>query len=170
MADERKHQVEIIVLPNRLQAKAGGKKGQQGAIDPAAIERAQLHLSRMSEAHQAQTRIDLTELQAAFMMATGDAERRKDHLRKVYKIADGILTLGKTFGYDLLSEFANSLNHFLVSLESPTPAQMQVVALHIDAMQAVVRENIKGDGGALGKAMSQSLAAARAKLGQKRTP
>ena len=168
MADEKKPQVEIFVLQNRLKAKAGGTAGKPGAIDPAAIERAQLHVSRMAEAHQAQTRIDLTELQAAFIMATNDPERRKEHLKRVYKIADGILTLGKTFGYDLLSEFANSLNHFIIGLETPSPAQMQVVQLHIDAMHAVVREDIKGPGGEIGKALSQSLAAARAKLGQKR--
>ncbi|MDE1147659.1 MAG: hypothetical protein PW843_13735 [Azospirillaceae bacterium] len=161
--------VEIIELPNKLRAKVGGSSdGKPGQIDPAAIERATRHVARMSDAHQAQTRIDLTTLQAAFEQAKRDEPNRAQHLRKVYKIADGIMTLGRTFGYNLLSDFANSMNHFLVGIEAPTDAQMTVLALHIDAMHVVIRDDVKGDGGELGQALTKSLALARAKLIHKR--
>ncbi|MEA1650598.1 hypothetical protein UAJ10_16450 [Nitrospirillum sp. BR 11164] len=160
--------VEIIELPNKLRAKVGGAAGKPGQIDPAAIDRASRHVARMAEAHQTQTRIDLTTLQAAFEQAKRDTEHRAQHLRKVYKISDGIMTLGRTFGYNLLSDFANSMNHFLVDLENPTDALLTVVGLHIDAMHVVVRDDIKGDGGELGQALTKSLALARAKLIHKR--
>ncbi|MEE3627167.1 hypothetical protein UCD39_24835 [Nitrospirillum sp. BR 11752] len=160
--------VEIIELPNKLRAKVGGTDGKPGQIDPAAIERANNHVARMAKAHQAQTRIDLTSLQAAFEQAKRDPENRVRHLRKVYKISDGIMTLGRTFGYNLLSDFANSMNQFLVDLESPTDALLTVVGLHIDAMHVVVRDDIKGDGGELGQALTKSLALARAKMIHKR--
>ncbi|WP_029013045.1 hypothetical protein [Niveispirillum irakense] len=161
--------VEIIKLPNRLRAKVGGSEdGRPGLIDPAAIMRATTHVARLSDAHVTQTRIDLQELQESYRLALADQQNRAVHLRRVIKISDDILTLGKTFGYDLLSDFANALNHFLVPLTAPSPAQLQVVGLHIDAMHAIVRDEIKGDGGDLGKALSTSLSLARAKLGGKR--
>lgn len=161
--------VEIIKRPNKLREKVGGSAdGKPGQIDPAAIMRAGTHVSRMSDAHKAQTRIDVTDLQEAYRRAMTDPENRPAHLKRVIKIADGIMTLGKTFGYDLLSDFANSLNHFLVPLANPSVAQLQVVGLHIDAMHVLVRDDIKGDGGQIGQALSMSLTMARAKLGAKR--
>ncbi|MFC7332265.1 hypothetical protein [Rhodocista pekingensis] len=165
MSTDKKPHVEIIRRPNRLREKVGGSAdGKPGRIDPAALERAHIHVSRMADAHKAQTRIDLTDLHDAFNTAMADAENRPAHLRRVFKISEGILALGKTFGYDLLSEFAHNLNSFLVELEHPSQAQLTVIALHIDAMHAIVRDDIRGDGGELGRALSQSLAIARAKL------
>lgn len=165
MADQGRPKVEIIQRPNKLRAKVGGSAdGKPGRIDPAALERAATHVGRMAEAHQVQTRIDLTDLQEAFKQAVADPANRGIHIKRVFKISDGIMNLGKMFGYDLLSEFAHHLNSFIINLDVPNPAQMQVVALHIEAMNALVREEMKGDGGALGKALSESLAKARAKL------
>lgn len=168
MTDESKPRVEIIHRPNKLRAKVGGSPdGKPGRIDPAALERAHTHVSRMSDAHKVQTRIDLTDLQAAYRQALDDPANRSVHLRRLFKISDAILTLGKTFGYDMLSEFAHHMNSFILDLDQPTPAQLQVVALHIEAMNALVRDEIKGDGGELGRALSQSLAMARAKHGKR---
>jgi hypothetical protein len=169
MDDGKKPQVEIIQRPNKLRDKVGGSAdGKPGRIDPAAIERASTHVSRMSDAHKVQTKLDLTDLQNAFKAAMGDPANRAEHMRRVFKISDGILTLGKTFGYDRLSEFGHHLNSFIIGLTTPTAAQMQVIALHIDAMNALVREELKGDGGQIGHVLSESLAAARAKLGQRK--
>jgi hypothetical protein len=161
--------VEIIQRPNKLREKVGGTTdGKPGRIDPAAIMRASAHIARLSDAHEAQTKLDLSELQESYRRALAEPQNRPAHLKRIVKISDGILTLGKTFGYDLLSEFAHALNHFLIPLTEPNAAQMQVVGLHIDAMQVLVRENIKGDGGAVGQALNSSLSMARAKVGAKR--
>lgn len=161
--------VEIIQRPNKLREKVGGTAdGKPGRIDPAAIMRASAHVARLSDAHEAQTKLDLTELTETYRLALAEPQSRPVHLKRIVKISDGILTLGKTFGYDLLSEFAHALNRFLIPLSEPNAAQMQVVGLHIDAMQVLVRENIKGDGGAVGQALNSSLSMARAKVGGKR--
>lgn len=167
--DARVPAVEIIKRPNKLREKVGGSAdGKPGMIDPAALARASTHVARMSDAHIAQTRVDLSELQDAYRRAMTDVDNRPAHLKRVIKVSDGIMTLGKTFGYDLLSDFANSLNHFLVPIPNPSVAQLAVVGLHIDAMHVLVRDDIKGDGGQIGQALSVSLNMARAKLGAKR--
>ncbi len=169
MTDPNKPRVEIIQRPNKLREKVGGSSdGKPGRIDPAALSRAATHVGRMAEAHQVQTRIDLTDLQEAFKQAVADPANRSVHIRRVFKISDGIMNLGKMFGYDLLSEFAHHLNSFIINLKEPTAAQMQVVALHIEAMNALVRDEMKGDGGPIGKALSESLAKARDKLGARK--
>lgn len=166
MNDSTKPKVEIIQRPNKLRAKVGGSAdGKPGRIDPAALERAATHVGRMAEAHQVQTRIDLTDLQDAFKQAMSDPANRPAHMKRLFKISDGIMNMGKMFGYDLLSEFAHHLNSFIINLANPTPSQMQVVALHIEAMNALVRDEMKGDGGPIGRALAESLAKAREKLG-----
>lgn len=159
--------VQIIELPNRLRAKVGGQPGgRPGQIDPAAIARAHRQVEQMAGAHQEQTRIDLTELLGAFEMLRRSPARR-DYQKKVYKITDGIMAVGRTFGYDLLTEIATAMNHFLMDLmevEAPSEGQLTVISLHIDAMQLVLRQEIKGDGGEVGGALKTSLAQARAKF------
>lgn len=168
MNEKGRPPVEIIHRPNKLRDKVGGSAdGKPGRIDPASLERAYTHVSRMSDAHKVQTKIDLGDLQAAYRQAIEDPANREVHLRRLFKISDAILTLGKTFGYDMLSEFAHHMNSFILSLDQPSAAQLQVVALHIEAMNALVRDEIKGDGGELGRALSQSLALARAKHGKR---
>lgn len=159
--------VQIIELPNRLRAKVGGQAGgKPGQIDPAAIARAHRQVEQMAGAHQEQTRIDLMELMGAFELLRRSPVRR-EYQRKVYKITDGIMAVGRTFGYDLLTEIATAMNQFLaelMELDAPSDGQMTVISLHIDAMQLVLRQEIKGDGGEIGGALRTSLAQARAKF------
>lgn len=164
--------VQIIELPNRLRAKVGGKSGgAPGQIDPAAIARAQQQVELMRPAHAEQTQIDLTELLAAFTLARRHPDK-PEHLRKVYKVAHGIMAVGRTFDYDLLTDIANAMNAYLADLvetgDVPNEGQLTVVGLHLDALQLVVREEMKGDGGDVGAALKSSLARARAKFQTRR--
>lgn len=165
MTDPSPPRVEIIKRPNKLKAKVGGSPGgKPGRIDPSAISRAGSHVERLAEAHQTQTRIDLADLIAAVGLAQAEPHNRADHLRRVYDLADGVMAVGQMFGYELLSVFGNSLTCFIAEMDNNNQAHMLVVRLHVDAMMAVVRDEIKGEGGEIGKQLGQSLTAARQKL------
>jgi hypothetical protein len=165
MTDPSPPRVEIIRRANKLKAKVGGSAdGKGGRIDPGALTRAGTHVARLAEAHQTQTRIDLADLLAAVQAAQDEPERRQAHLQRIYELADGVMSVGQMFGYSLLSNFGNSLACFVTEMDAANPAHMMVVRLHAESMQAVVRDNIKGEGGEIGKQLAQSLNAARKKL------
>jgi hypothetical protein len=165
MSDQSPPRVEIIRRANKLKAKVGGSPGgKPGRIDPAAITRAGSHVERLAEAHQTQTKIDLADLVAAVQAAQAEPEQRAEHLRRVYDLADGVMAVGQMFGYELLSVFGNSLTCFIAEMDNANPSHMLVVRLHVDAMMAVVRDEIKGEGGEIGRQLGMSLTAARQKL------
>ena len=84
----------------------------------------------------------------------------------IKKIADNSLAIkGKldAVGYGLGMKIAKSLNEFATNDTSPQK-HMVIYGKHIDAMNTVIRANLKGDGGAIGTEMTQALSALIKKL------
>lgn len=84
-----------------------------------------------------------------------DAERARDQLRRQAHTTKG---QGTTFGYDLITAIAGSLNHYLV--EVPADRQRSnVIRAHVEAMDAVAKNRMTGDGGTSGQALIAALTA-----------
>jgi hypothetical protein len=77
--------------------------------------------------------------------------------KEILEAADALRELAGSFAYPLVSDIANSL-YVLVSRSSGSDARARsVIDLHVDAIEAVLREDLKDDGGAVGEAMVASL-------------
>lgn len=84
-----------------------------------------------------------------------DADRARDQLRRQAHTTKG---QGTTFGYDLITAIAGSLNHYLV--EVPADRQRSnVIRAHVEAMDAVAKNRMTGDGGTSGQALIAALTA-----------
>ena len=71
--------------------------------------------------------------------------------------ANSLRDVAGSFGYGLVSEIASSL-YTLVSNPSWNDRQvLAVVDLHADAIEAILRQNLKNDGGEVGTAIVASL-------------
>jgi hypothetical protein len=71
--------------------------------------------------------------------------------------ANALRDVAGSFGYSLVSEIASSL-YTLVSNPNWNDRQvLTVVDLHADAIEAILRQNLKNDGGATGSAIVASL-------------
>lgn len=82
------------------------------------------------------------------------------------KIAQNSLSIkGKldAIGYGLGMKIAKSLHEFAVNDTFPQK-HMVIYGKHIDAMNTVIRANLKGDGGAIGSEITQALSALIKKL------
>ncbi len=64
---------------------------------------------------------------------------------------------GGTFGYPLITTFGKSLYDATTSGCREDNVAVEIVKSHVDAMGAVLREKIEGDGGEIGRALLQSL-------------
>ena len=74
---------------------------------------------------------------------------------------------GGTFGYPLITTFADSLFKFTGANARQTDNYVQIVNAHIDAIRAVVAGKIQGDGGRTGRELRLVLEGAIAKYAPK---
>lgn len=154
------NKVDFINVSNLLAAKAG-------VIDErnlkALIENADSALSNMRDEYTGWIERDLEKLKDAFNAAKaepGDAER---HMKSLYAVAHEMKGQGKTFEYDLVTEIAGSLCSFLDQGAATGQQELEVIELHVNALNLVVSGRIMGDGGEIGRKLTTGLAATVAK-------
>lgn len=82
------------------------------------------------------------------------AAQARDQLRRQAHTTKG---QGTTFGYDLITAIAGSLNHYLVEVTGERQ-RINIIRAHIEALDAVARSRMTGDGGAAGQALIATLA------------
>jgi chemotaxis protein histidine kinase CheA len=157
----RKVQVRYYRFRNALKEKAsGGKAGAgsgKGTIAVAALQAAEAEFEKMAEDYPDWVGGNLPNLYQIHGRCVDTPEQRHQLFRKLHEAAHDLKGQGGTFGYDLISVFAESLYNFTYAAEEYSDNQVELVKAHIDAMKAVISGRIKGDGGDIGKELSQSL-------------
>jgi chemotaxis protein histidine kinase CheA len=96
-------------------------------------------------------------------LSTGGSQSAK-LLAELNNVAHELRGQGGTFGYPLVTEFAQSL--FQATTDSRvkvTDNHMEFYKAHIDAINLVMTNKVKGDGGEVGQSLLKGLEAARNK-------
>jgi HPt (histidine-containing phosphotransfer) domain-containing protein len=101
---------------------------------------------------------EAAELRAACAQASAGQDSLKPaESQRIMAAANSLRDVAGSFGYTLISDIASSL-YTLVSNPRWSDRQvLTVVDLHADAIEAILRQNLKHDGGATGSAMVASL-------------
>lgn len=146
-ADDR---ARVITRPNILKQKVGS-----GGFPPTAVAAAQAAVDDLSINYPAVARDDLAKLQAAFDAAGGGD--RQAHLKRLFGIAHDMKGQGATFGYPLVTRVAHLLCRYVERQKAPGEAEMTMIGAHVDALRAVIMNDIAGDGGALGEEICATL-------------
>lgn len=146
-------EMEIINPPNTLKSKVS--LGGPGAVDPAALERAEKVIASMTDSYLEWVQEDLKRLQAAYDRLTeaADEDARRKVLDEVFQVAHDMKGQGGSFGYDLITAVGNELCRMIERVERPGPAVVDAVKVHVDTIRLVIQDRIKGDGGRQGQAM-----------------
>ncbi|NVK17524.1 MAG: response regulator [Methylocystaceae bacterium] len=155
-------------LPNRLKEKVGGMgmKGG-GSLPQDLLEQAEAELDRSSASFTDWALEYLSQLSNLCTEALLAPGARGDHFHKINLLAHELRGQGGTFGYPLISVFGKMLYECTMEGCKETDASVEVVKAHIDAMRAVLREKIMGDGGVIGRELLQGLQqAVKEKTGQ----
>src|SRR5690606_9195117 len=84
-------------------------------------------------------------------------EHRRGLFEQISMLAHDLKGQGGTFGYPLVTAFATSLNRFSAIKNDISDNHVEIIKAHIDAMRAVIRDRIKGDGGEIGSALQCGL-------------
>ena len=91
---------------------------------------------------------------------TGD---RGPVFEKIFLQAHDIRGLGSTFGYTLVTNIAASLCNFVETVDTYDDDVMEVLNAHVDALRGMIGNDVKGDGGPIGREILDGLMQAVAK-------
>ena len=140
--------------PNMLRMKVGGARF--GAIDPAAIAKAEAALKGLSGNFAQWLNDELTKLEAArqTVRSTGITAETMESL---YLRAHDLKGLGTTYGFPLVTRIAGLLCRLIDDKEKRLIAPMSLIDAHIDAIKAAVRDDIKDEAHPVGKLLVQEL-------------
>ena len=147
--------VQIIKPLNTLMKAKTGK----GRVTPdaQAIERAEAAIKTIGEDFANWAQNDIDELDKALAAARTYPDRQEDYVAEIFRRAMELKGQGGSFGYDLISQVGDSFKQFTDSRSEANPRDVDIIAAHVDAMRRVLVDDIKGDGGEVGRAIVDGL-------------
>lgn len=148
-------------LPNRLQDLAGGVGATgPGELPDDLLARAEEELDRASMDFTDWAVDYLKELSALCDRALRQKSGRRRQLEEINLLAHELRGQGGTFGYPLVTLIAKMLFDATGPGCPEDDDAIEVAKAHIDALRAVIRDKVAGDGGEVGKELMASLQAA----------
>jgi hypothetical protein len=155
----------VFKLPNRLREKIAGIGRGPLVIDPSLLQQAEQQLDRMEEDYSDWVRGSIQQLYEAHRAGKAlDPRKRLIPIQTINKIAHDLRGQGSTFGYPLITVFGRSLYECTLDISEASDQLFEFIRTHIDGINAVIREKIKGEGGQMGKDLITSLERARDRL------
>ena len=142
---------EIIEPPNWLARKAGDFH-----VDPASVARVQAKLDALSERYPAVARPEWEEMSALWQRLRRGAGTPEED-KKFRRIVHDFKGQGGSVGYPLISEVAGSLGELLRKADPSAETTRLAIDQQVAAIGTILHDGIKGDGGAIGKALAAAL-------------
>jgi len=144
----------MIQAPNALRLKVGG--GRLGAIDPAAIAKAEAALKNLSGNFSQWLNDEITKLEAARQTVRTEGAT-PENMESLYLRAHDLKGLGATYGFPLITRIAALLCRLIDDKAKRLSAPVALIDAHIDAIKAAVRDDIKTEDHPIGKILVEEL-------------
>ena len=156
---ERSSDVWCFHLPNRLKELLGGLgSAESGEAPMELLETAEQELQRAALDFTEWARNYLGQLAKLCEEAKeGSGGPRRRAFEQINLLAHELRGQGGTFGYPLITMFGRMLYEATGPGCSEDDNAIEVVKAHVDAMRAVIRDKVAGDGGEVGRALLKSL-------------
>lgn len=151
---------QMFTPPNTLRMKVGGGFG---GIDAGAIAKAEEALKAMSAQFGQWLQDEITKLDAA-QSAIRTQGLTTETAEGLYFRAHDLKGLGSTYQYPIVTRMAGSLCKLLDDPAKRMDAPVVLLDAHIDAIKAVVRDEIQTDEHPVGRELAQTLEARVAEL------
>jgi hypothetical protein len=144
----------VIPAPTNLRLKVGANR--LGAIDAAAIAKAEAALKSLSGNFSQWLQDEITKLDGARQQVKANGVT-PEGMENLYLRAHDLKGLGTTYGYQLITRIAGSLCRLIDEKDKRMSTSMALVDGHIDAIKAAVRENMTADDHPIGAALVAEL-------------
>ncbi len=146
---------QVFRPPNTLRLKVGGGFG---GIDANAIAKAEEALKAMSSQFGQWLQDEITKLDAAQAAIRAEG-LNAETAEGLYFRAHDLKGLGTTYQYPLVTRLAGSLCKLLDDVGKRAEAPVVLLDAHVDAIRAVVRDEIKTDDHPVGRVLAETLEA-----------
>ncbi len=146
---------QVIRPPNTLRLKVGGAFGD---IDASAIAKAEEALKAMSSQFGQWLQDEIAKLDKAQADIRTEGYNAQT-AEALYFRAHDLKGLGATYQYPLVTRLAGSLCKMMDDPAKRMKAPRMLIDAHIDAIKAVVRDQIQTDDHPTGRALAESLEA-----------
>jgi hypothetical protein len=147
---------EYIDPPHPIRDKVTGGGPMTGKM----LKKAEGVVQKHAEQYIGRAQEQIDELVESVAIAKSETGDRKEIFEKVFLKSHDIRGLGSTFGYFLVTDIAASLCNFVESVDEYGDDVIEVVNAHVDALRGMVGNNIRGDGGKIGREILAGLAVA----------
>jgi hypothetical protein len=161
MAESR--EAKIYKANKMLQAKVG-----TGVVEKEKIETCQQKINENTTDFEPMAKDFLDELAQAVQLAQSGKQDLQELRQHVTQPVMQLKANGAMFGYTLIGDMANIMLSFLESVTKIDNDIISIIDAHHKTLTAIVRNNMKGDGGANGKAMKEELMSACKRYMEKR--
>lgn len=145
---------QMFQAPNALRLKVGGSR--LGAIDPAAIAKAEAALKSLSGNFAQWLNDEIGKLEAARGVVRNDGPT-VENMESLYLRAHDLKGLGATYGFPLITRIAGLLCRLIDDKAKRLEAPVGLIDAHIDAIKAAARDDIKTEDHPVGKILVQEL-------------
>ncbi len=145
---------QMFQAPNALRLKVGG--GRLGAIDPAAIARAEAALKGLSGNFTQWLNDEIGKLDTARGVVRAEGPS-VENMESLYLRAHDLKGLGATYGFPLITRIAGLLCRLIDDKSKRLEAPIGLIEAHIDAIKAAARDDIKTEEHPVGKILVQEL-------------
>jgi len=150
--------VEIVSQPNKLRVKVAGLGGEGPLeIDETLVAQADAAIKELEQNYEEWLAADISSLSDAYDAASGHPDDCKEGLNAIADCAHNIKGQAGTFGYDLVSEIAHSLNGFVHERQEAQTVHLEIISAHISALRVVHAQQLRGDGGVIGAELMKTL-------------
>ncbi len=154
--------VKVITPPNTLKMKV--REGGPGAVDMAALERAEQVIADLADSYLEWVEEDLIKIRKAYDEVCANKDNPAEYVEKVFQISHDMKGQGGSFNYDLMTILANDLCRFIEGKTAVTKTDLDVMALYLDSMKIVITKRMSGDGGPEGQKVLAGLVAVVQKI------
>lgn len=146
-----------IIRPN-LTLNSKVTVGGPGAVDEATLDRAEKVIESMSDDYLKWAKDDLSKLAKAFAALKAGGGDTAKQLDAIFSVSHDIKGQGGSFDFQLMTIIGNQLCRFIEGLKgSAGPADVELIELHVNALQLVMAQKLKKDGGAIGQKLLSGL-------------
>ncbi len=144
---------EIIDPPRRL----GDKVSLAPHIDPNTwFENSDREVAALTKDLNARLHEQVAALDHAFEKARADPGNQSAPIKHYRKVLADLIEMGEPLGYPLVSAICRSLRNTVAGADW-TAVEMAACGSHIDAVKVVMRDEVRSDGGVVGRELVKAL-------------
>lgn len=126
-------------------------------LDDRLLEKAEAAIKVMEQDFPQLAADCLVEMKSCFERAKANPDGSKKDVRSILTLAMDLKGEAGSYGYQMISEIGELLRRYIQDLETLSARDLQAIAAHIQAMEVVLRDRIKGDGGKVGRQIVDNL-------------